>query len=1145
MTLSLPHPHGNASGQIAHTAQYEVTNTPGSNGGRFIGFGEPGSSAIANRSAWALSENVNYLFGLLSADKALQTGEAFTSTGQSSFHLTESVFTGDSSYPGSGPTDPEGMFNLFAVLDDQYSEIVDAAGNEVQVYAVYETTNTTSCYKQGFVTNPWLHFCTVNPTTGVVIQSTYVIPALQKVRVLYGKKSSLGDLPADAFTRFKVASSQEIPGGVILQDGSRSMLGNLNAGGHSVVNAASVRSTGVLSLWDNNTGDSGIPISQTGVGALPGLVGVNSSILGAFKSNHQMATRFTNRTIVKGGAIVYDTDGGYGRVTLPAGMIVALNGEAVGVGGVSVTLDAYYTGCLVLTATKTLEIKEDMATVLASDAVLADVSFSGTWSVANDLRGSWNKDVGSLDFIVSADPTAGDYTSFMTALRELGYLLTIPILRKATVRIVVRGTISDNYNGDVPSMPELIIVGESGGDSTNGAVLQQESGQGVMHLNDIRLQMQNISTKNVSWSGVGSRSFFENCIMGGNAVDDRLSASCVEVTGDYVQISRCMFQHSDTCGVSAGAAGKYLSIDQCYFYDVGLTTNYAILGTRWGHRVTNCTFELCTNGLDLGTSSYVANCRLIMAADGTTTAYGIRVGCNTGTYPSDPNGISLVTNCRVENAYYGIAVNRDSDYATCAFTHNMITDSRYSIMASFANEGREVTIAHNTIYGDIAGHLGVGIYCASADFNILGNRIENVDSAPIRVTSGTCNISGNKIMNSGRLGTDGIGISVLGGDLYERRTVIADNEYYETDAVSYTTDLSVIYSSRKNTVVRNNHIVLGSSAIPSHAVYIANSYRSSVVGNVLPLTSKDSIYCTAPSILGTMSSLDISDNVLVGAGQGYECIMVLKSNGVSISGNKINTATCTTTRNCGGIRIDVTGGTGVGNSVKNNVIVNLSGRGKDYSPNYWCRIIACASGSTPNIGIEICGNQIMDCGDIASNTRTALVHFDGNNSLISDNSLTGCKGARGSGSSGNNMMCIAVWTGSGNVISNNVIRSDAYTIPDGTFYGVYTGGTSNLIKGNSIFMGDTASVFGYGVMAPVGYNVVNGNMVFMLGAVEGYDIADHYAVFASEHGSVVVGNSSFGRKISVSGSYGDGYALANFCTESHTTIGANSDAHNV
>ena len=248
MSITLPHPHGTSAGQIANGAAYAVDDTPGSTGGRFVGFGEAGTSRIANRSAWALSQNIDVIFtDILSVPISVNAALAFTSGvgGQDEVQIVgESVFCGDSSYPGiAAPADPEGMHSLFSVLDDQYNPLSDSNGNEVRAFCVDDSTDATVVYKTGYVTSPWVHFCIVDPVTGDIVSEDYSIPEGTAVRLIYGVQTTLKDLPndyPDAFTRFRSLTGEEIPAGVILQDGTRPMTGDLDLSSHNIVNCQSI-----------------------------------------------------------------------------------------------------------------------------------------------------------------------------------------------------------------------------------------------------------------------------------------------------------------------------------------------------------------------------------------------------------------------------------------------------------------------------------------------------------------------------------------------------------------------------------------------------------------------------------------------------------------------------------------------------------------------------------------------------------------------------------------------------------------------------------------------------------------------------------------------------------------------------------------
>ena len=197
--MPLPFPHGTAPGQIANGAFFDNGDTPGSTGGRFIGFGEYGTSAITNRGLWALSCDIDYLYQSHSSPKANPAIAKFTSTGVAQFDIIDTVFCGD-----DDPTLPlpEAMLLLFAVLDEQYYTLKDGSGNDVRVSDV--TRVGSSVYGNEFVENPTVTFCTVNPSTGAVVENPYTIPNDVVVQVAYGSQSSLEDLPLGALLRFGV-----------------------------------------------------------------------------------------------------------------------------------------------------------------------------------------------------------------------------------------------------------------------------------------------------------------------------------------------------------------------------------------------------------------------------------------------------------------------------------------------------------------------------------------------------------------------------------------------------------------------------------------------------------------------------------------------------------------------------------------------------------------------------------------------------------------------------------------------------------------------------------------------------------------------------------------------------------------------------
>ena len=314
--MSLPHPHGSASGQIAHNSAYDVGATPGSTGGRFVGFGEQGTSAIANRGSWALSENIDYLYSnVVAKDLSFKKMVSFTSVSQATYQIVDSVFCGDGTavYPGSsGSSDPDGMFLLFSVVDGNYNELADALGNEVRVKVVRNSGNVTDVYKTGFVTNPVVTFHTVDPTTNVEVTNPYTIPVSTAVKIVYGQRGQLETVPTDAFTRYAINNTSEAqagpgPSGRIIKSlsGNRTITraGNLSfvdisgtitmpAGMYISLNGVPFAVGGVVLTASNNTNRVGVfNASGTFVEKIPSAVLYTDVVVTAHSWNGSTFTK--------------------------------------------------------------------------------------------------------------------------------------------------------------------------------------------------------------------------------------------------------------------------------------------------------------------------------------------------------------------------------------------------------------------------------------------------------------------------------------------------------------------------------------------------------------------------------------------------------------------------------------------------------------------------------------------------------------------------------------------------------------------------------------------------------------------------------------------------------------------------------------
>lgn len=450
----LPHPHGASSGQIAHNANYDTGVTPGSVGGKFVGFGEEGTSAVANRAAWALSENIDYLYQKLAKDIAVPAAVSFTSTGQTSYHFSGSVFAGDVSYPGGPSSDPEGMMLLFSVLDSQYNELTDANGNEVRVAQIRDTTNVTDVYQDGFVTNPIVTFCTVNSTTGAVVQNPYSIPASQSVRLLYAGRGNIENIATDSLIRFKVNSAAEASAGTVLQDGTRTMTGDLNLGSNKLLNVSELRgatAANVLLRSQQNMALQGdqlltfkdqylgaaINLSQSGQTALG--TQFFTSIVGALNSAQTVLgnvapNRANNRTGT------FTNTPAVPSIEYPA-LSVTINGELRTISSGSITVVAPNldsNSVLVVTSTGTVTAKT-AASVLDTDIPLLSFYFNTgttTFTTFVDIRLPSVRHLNASPVIVGSVPGAS-FTDLSTAIDVVSRRNALAGTQKHTQIVVV------------------------------------------------------------------------------------------------------------------------------------------------------------------------------------------------------------------------------------------------------------------------------------------------------------------------------------------------------------------------------------------------------------------------------------------------------------------------------------------------------------------------------------------------------------------------------------------------------------------------------------------------------------------------------------------------------------------------------------
>jgi hypothetical protein len=173
-----------------------------------VAFGEEASSANANRGLVALAENTDYLDDLMHRDLAVPYQTVLATSGGAVSSVTLPAGT----YVGSSPS--YGIANLFSLLDDSNNEIITSGGVEVK-----PTSITGATIGDGFSSG------------SITLNFNANIPNGVQYKVIYGYRSNLASLPADALIANGIRAAEEIDADVEIQ--FRALQGNNYAWNHA------------------------------------------------------------------------------------------------------------------------------------------------------------------------------------------------------------------------------------------------------------------------------------------------------------------------------------------------------------------------------------------------------------------------------------------------------------------------------------------------------------------------------------------------------------------------------------------------------------------------------------------------------------------------------------------------------------------------------------------------------------------------------------------------------------------------------------------------------------------------------------------------------------------------------------------------
>jgi len=189
------------SGGTGVPAYMDGKKIGGPNDGTYaVAFGEDATSNFANRGIKALAENTDVIDDLLRRSLAISARTADSNAGHGGLAyvaIAGQVFVGSLGTPNT----QDQRDQLISVLDENDEEILDSTGVKIVAAAIVDniisSTNLVGTQASGFYDTPTIVF-------------NLPLQYPQSFRIYYGERSSLAELPQDAFTTIKIRGAQEV-----------------------------------------------------------------------------------------------------------------------------------------------------------------------------------------------------------------------------------------------------------------------------------------------------------------------------------------------------------------------------------------------------------------------------------------------------------------------------------------------------------------------------------------------------------------------------------------------------------------------------------------------------------------------------------------------------------------------------------------------------------------------------------------------------------------------------------------------------------------------------------------------------------------------------------------------------------------------
>jgi hypothetical protein len=1034
--MALPFPHGVGPGDIAETSAYDTTGIGSVATKRFIGVGEDLTSAIANRPHWALSENIDYLYQVISADRALPAEHNFTAAGATpKVQLSGEVWvaTPAGSYP---VVKQDGLNILFSVLDADFNELIDPiTGEQVYVEEVKDAGEVATVYKtpaDGFEPNPYVYF----GSGGI----SYPIPNLTVVNVMYGLRGAFETMPTDTFLKRSVQFGEEFPAEGFRHDGSIPMTGDLDMDGNDVTNVNDISnvsgvtmqiiSDNTLNLQDSylaaplslsQTGETGL-LSPSGykisiIGALNSVIGVAADMMGNHVVSMGTGVAFNPAANVSWGAmdIVHNGE----SITLPLGNVtVSINTDLY------VVLDANVTGVGV--------VERAIGALAPTDTVLAYCrwnSVPGDWttSPAFSVDARRGPAMNSMQEITVSD-TMSDamFDDLQLAINYAAACINSEINGFPTIRICGELTIATT-----PIIPTIAIptgyaikfVGDRGSCLVKTAAGLLANNH-LINCNGTQVTFEDI---NFSWTSTATQGAY-GCIYnpGANSLIERCNFvwAAPASTGFRIPIfaqtaaSNIIVQDCTAVGVQesfivASAGSDDWKVKRCSIDSDGSGTNREAVDINGEYlTVEGCVLEGFADGVVSADNLVVRECEIICKSN----ASGRGVKC-----------------ARVTAA----------GFTKLEVLNSFISTVEYAVESAFATTGTAHTnIVGNTIYNveralQLAHTAGASTGDSNARFE--NNSVDTVSEYVVNATYGyDLFINGCAVVHNTGCGVyaDAATDLYMGDNHIDGHTSEGANKFMVSCAAQ----------------AHITHNTFGNTGVPAGSTCIVlTDTGCRVIGNSISPGSATSIGISMTDCAYSV----VADNEVSGGTQALDILPGAAASGIVVRGNIFSQQTVDSVKITKSEGLILQSNYFFGHTGKAVYVYGTLMGGAVLSNNTFLDVVGDGTQScimqvdcTDDSFVSITGNTFNGCGNTASTAgEIHSIIYCNKKAMIANNVFTDCKGLIA-----NTDILRVIWARDvSNIIGNTFIQNigGTETYQPLEMYGIYVDtGDGFIINGN-------------------------------------------------------------------------------------------------